>query len=349
MARGRLQSGLGRFVLRRIAVAVPALLGLAVVTFVLENYLPGNPVVRLLGQHQAQNPKAVAIFEKAWGLNRPLLERFVTYLWHLLRGNLGMSFTTGRPVSFDLGQYFPATVELGLAALVFTGILGFAGGILAALDYRRWPDYVLRGIALISSGVPVFWLGILVLQIFFLHLHWFPGPEGRLSLDVSPPPHVTGLFTVDALIDGEYATFWNALWHLVLPAMALGAFFLGLLLRITRASLLNVLQSNFLMTARSKGLPVRKIILRHALPNAMVSSLTVLGLAIGGLLSGAVLTETVFDWPGIGRYLVLASENLDYSAVVGCTLLIGMVYVVTGALVDILYALLNPRIRLGSA
>jgi peptide/nickel transport system permease protein len=349
MARGRLKSGLGRFVVRRTAVAVPALLGLAVVTFVLENYLPGNPVVRLLGQHQAANPKAVAILEKAWGLNKPLPLRFVTYLWNLLHGNLGMSFTTGRPVAFDLGQYFPATVELGLAALVFTGVLGFAGGIAAALSYRRWPDYVLRGVALISSGVPVFWLGILALQIFFLHLHWFPGPEGRLSLSVSPPPHVTGLYTVDALIDGEYATFWNALWHLVLPAMVLGSYFLGLLLRITRASLLNVLQSNFLMTARSKGLPLRKIIVRHAVPNAMVSSLTVLGLAIGGLLSGAVLTETVFDWPGIGRYLVVAAENLDYSAVVGCTLLIGAVYVVTGALVDILYAALNPRIRLGSA
>lgn len=343
------QSGLGRFVVRRIAVAVPALLGLAVVTFILENFLPGNPIVRILGVHQSENPKAVAIFRKAWGLNQPLPQRFITYLWHLLHGNLGMSFTTGRPVAFDLGQYFPATLELGLTALVFTGVLGFSGGILAALSYRRWPDYVLRGIALISSGVPVFWLGILALQIFFLHFHWFPGPEGRLSLNVTPPPHVTGLYTIDSLIAGEYMTFWNAVWHLVLPAMVLGSFFLGLLLRITRASLLNVLQSNFLMTARSKGLPGARVILRHALPNAMVSSLTVLGLAIGGLLSGAVLTETVFDWPGIGRYLVVGAENLDYSAVVGCTLLIGLIYVVTGAFIDILYASLNPRIRLGGS
>jgi peptide/nickel transport system permease protein len=344
----RNRSGLGRFVVRRIAVAVPALVGLTVVTFVLESYLPGSPLIRLLGQHQAENPKVVQAFEKAWGLNRPLPQRYLTFLWHLLHGNLGLSFTTGRTVSFDLGQYFPATIELALVAMVFTAIFGMGGGVLAALSYRRWPDYLLRGIALVSSGVPVFWLGIVALEVCYLRFHWFPGPEGRLSLIVTAPPHRTGLYTVDALINGEYATFWNALWHLILPAMVLGSYFLGLLLRITRASLLSVLQSNFLMTARAKGLPVARVILRHALPNALVSSLTVLGLAIGGLLSGAVLTETVFDWPGIGRYLVQAAENLDYSAVVGCTLLIGVVYVVTGALVDILYAAMNPRIRLES-
>ncbi len=340
------RSKLGWFAAKRIAFALPALLGLTLVTFVLESYLPGNPVVRLLGQHQAQNPKVVHAFEVAWGLDKPLPQRYFTYLWNLLHGNLGMSFTTERLVSFDLGQYFPATVELALAAIVFTSVAGISGGIIAALAYRKWPDYVLRAFALICSGIPVFWLGIIALQIFYLHFHWFPGPEGRLSLTVAPPPTVTGLYTVDALLAGEWGTFWNALWHLVLPALVLGSFFLGLLLRITRASLLDVLSANYLTTARAKGLSAARVILRHALPNAFVSSLTILGLAVGGLLSGAVLTETVFDWPGIGRYLVQAADNLDYSAVVGCTLLIGVVYVLTGALVDILYAVIDPRVRL---
>lgn len=346
MFSGGGQRGLGRFILRRLAVAVPALLGLTVVTFVLESYLPGNPIVRLLGMHEATNKAFVRAYMRRWGLDKPLPERYLTYLWNLLHGNLGTSTTTLRPVGFDLSQYFPATAELALAAMVFMGVVGVGGGIVAALTYRKWPDYVLRGYALISSGVPVFWLGILALELFYLRLHWLPGPDGRLSSNITPPPHVTGLYTVDALLAGQWGTLWNAVSHLILPAIVLGSYFLGLLLRITRASLLNVLNADYLKTARAKGLPVRRVILRHALPNAFVSSITVLGLAVGALLSGAVLTETVFNWPGIGSYMVQAAQNLDYSAVVGCTLLIGTIYVATGALVDICYALLDPRVRL---
>ncbi|MGI9006659.1 MAG: ABC transporter permease [Streptosporangiaceae bacterium] len=339
------QAGLLRFAIRRIAVAIPALLGLALVTFALENYLPGNPIVRLLGQHEASKPAVVAAYRHRYGLDRPLPVRFASYIQHLLEGDLGHSFTTQQPVSRDLAAYFPATVELGLAALIITTVAGISAGVLAALTYRRWPDYVLRGIALISSGVPVFWLAVIALQVFYLRLHWFPGPEGRLSADLAPPPHFTGLYTVDALVAGQFGTFWNALWHLILPAAVLGAYFLGLLTRITRASLLDVLSANYLVAARSRGLPPWRIIIRHALPNGLVPILTVFGLAIGGMFAGAVLTESVFDWPGIGLYAVKTAENLDYSAVVGVTLLVGVVYVLSGALIDILYAVVDPRIR----
>jgi peptide/nickel transport system permease protein len=339
------QGGLLRFAIRRIGVAIPALFGLTVVTFVLENFLPGSPVVRVLGQHEASIPSVVKAYKHSWGLDRPLPERYLSYIAHVFHGDFGYSFTTQQPVSHDLTSYFPATLELGLAALAFTTVFGVGAGMLAALSYRRWPDFALRGVALVSSGVPVFWLAVLALQIFYLHLHWFPGPEGRLSANVSPPPHVTGLYTVDSLLAGQFATFQNALWHLVLPAIVLGSYFLGLLTRITRASLLDVLSANYLMTARSKGLPPWRVILRHAMPNALIPTLTIFGLAVGGLFAGAVLTETVFDWPGIGRYAVQTAENLDYSAVVGVTLLVGIVYVLSGALIDILYGIVDPRIR----
>jgi peptide/nickel transport system permease protein len=326
-------------------VAIPALIGLTIVTFVLENCLPGSPVVRVLGQHEASMPSVVRAYKHTWGLDRPLPERYVAYMNQLVHGNLGHSFTTQQPVAHDLASYFPATIELGLAALIFTTVIGVGSGVLAALAYRRWPDYALRSMALISSGVPVFWLAVIALQIFYLHLHWFPGPEGRLSANVTPPPHVTGLYTVDALLHGQFSVFVDALWHLVLPAAVLGSYFLGLLTRITRASLLDVLSANYLMTARSKGIPSWRVIARHAMPNALIPTLTIFGLAVGGMFAGAVLTETVFDWPGVGRYAVQTAENLDYSAVVGVTLLIGVIYVLSGALIDILYGVVDPRIR----
>jgi peptide/nickel transport system permease protein len=299
----------------------------------------------VLGQHEASMPSVVRAYKHTWGLDRPLPERYVAYMNQLVHGNLGHSFTTQQPVAHDLASYFPATIELGLAALIFTTVIGVGSGVLAALAYRRWPDYALRSMALISSGIPVFWLAVIALQIFYLHLHWFPGPEGRLSANVTPPPHVTGLYTVDALLHGQFSVFVDALWHLVLPAAVLGSYFLGLLTRITRASLLDVLSANYLMTARSKGIPSWRVIARHAMPNALIPTLTIFGLAVGGMFAGAVLTETVFDWPGVGRYAVQTAENLDYSAVVGVTLLIGVIYVLSGALIDILYGVVDPRIR----
>lgn len=339
--------GLVRFATRRLLLAIPTLFGLLVVAFVLANYLPGDPLARILGDVGGSDPVARATYEREWGLDQPIHERFWIYLQHLVTGDLGQSTLTRRGVADDLVEFFPATIELALAAIVVAGTAGIILGSVAAFYHNKWPDLVVRTIALVASGVPVFWLGIIGLQVFYLRFQILPGPEGRLGRGFDPPTHITGLYTFDALVTGDFATMWNAMSHLLLPACVLGSFFLGLLARMTRASMLEVLRAPHLVTARSKGVSARTLLQFHILPNALIPTVTVLGLAIGGLLAGAVLTETVFSWPGIGRYAVDAAKALDYQAILGVTVLIGAVYVVTNAVVDIIYAALDPRIRLG--
>ncbi|PPL20229.1 ABC transporter permease [Microterricola pindariensis] len=336
------------FALRRFLLAIPTLLGLLIVTFILANFMPGDPLARLLGDVGGSNPETVAAYRAQWGLDRPLWEQFFIYVGNLLQGDLGQSTFTRRGVMEDLLSFLPATVELGVAAILFAGIIGLALGSLAALFHNKWPDFLVRAIALLASGVPVFWLGLIALQVFYLQLGWSPGPEGRLSSRVNPPPRITGAYTVDSILSADSVAFWDSLAHIVLPAAVLGAFFLGLVSRMMRASMLDVLKAPYLMTARSKGLNTRTIAQFHVLPNALIPTITVVGLAIGGLLAGAVLTETVFSWPGIGRYAVDAAKALDYQAILGVTLLIGFVYVITNAIIDVVYAALDPRIRLGS-
>lgn len=340
--------GITRFAVRRLALAIPTVLGLLIVTFLLANFLPGDSLSRLLGDRAASNPEIVARYRAEWGLDGSLPERFWAYLTNLVTGDFGESTLSRRPVAEDLADYLPATLELAVAAILVAGTLGLGLGILAATFHRRWPDLTVRMIALVASGVPVFWLGLLLLQLLYLDLGVVPGPEGRLSAGVDPPPTITGAYTLDALLTGRWSTFGDAIWHLVLPSLVLGSFFLGLLARITRASMLDVLRAPYLVTARSKGLTPRQILFGHSLPNALLPTITILGLAVGGLLAGAVLTETVFSWPGIGRYAVDAAKALDYQAILGVTFLIGVIYVLTNALIDIVYAGLDPRIRLGS-
>lgn len=340
--------GILLFSVRRLLLAIPTLLGLLIVTFILANFMPGDPLARLLGDVGGSNPEAVAAYREKWGLDKPLWLQFFVYVGNLLRGDLGQSTFSRRGVMQDLADYLPATMELGVAAILFAGIFGLILGCLAAIFHNRWPDFLVRAIALLASGVPVFWLGLIGLQIFYLQLGIVPGPEGRLSSGVNAPPRITGAFTVDALLSADPIAFWDALAHLVLPAAVLGAFFLGLVSRMMRASMLDVLKSPYLMTAKSKGLRTATIARAHILPNALIPTVTVVGLAVGGLLAGAVLTETVFSWPGIGRYAVDAAKALDYQAILGVTLLIGLIYVITNAVIDIIYAALDPRIRLGS-
>lgn len=336
------------FTLRRLALAAPTLLGLLVVTFVLSNYMPGDPLARLLGDVGGSNPEVVAQYREQWGLDRPLWEQFFIYVKNLLQGDLGQSTFSRRGVMQDIQEYLPATMELAASAILVAGVIGLALGGVAAVFHNRWPDYTVRSIALVASGVPVFWLGLIALQLFYLTLDIAPGPEGRLSSQVNAPPTITGAYTVDSLLSGDPIAFWDSLQHLILPALVLGAFFLGLVARMFRASMLDVLKAPYLMTARSKGLKLSTIVRAHILPNALIPTITVVGLAVGGLLAGAVLTETVFSWPGIGRYAVDAAKALDYQAILGVTLLIGVVYVITNAIIDIVYATLDPRIRLGS-
>ncbi len=336
--------GLWPFILRRFLMSLLVLLLVSTGTFLLAHAAPGSPVDTILGERAAGNPEIRAAAEKRYGFDKPLPEQYVTYVRNLFRGDLGDSVSTRRPVMTDLRQFVPGTIELTLAALTFAICFGIPLGIIAAVKRDRWPDHVARVLALTGTSIPVFWLSLILLFIFFYHLHWMPGP-GRLDIGMSPPPHTTGLITVDALLHGEWSVFWSSVKHMILPAIALGAYAMGIIARMLRSSLLASLNDDYVRTARAKGLREREVITRHALRNAMIPTVTVIGLTTASLLAGAVLTETIFSWPGIGRYGVDAARKLDYPALFGVTLVVAIAYVTMNLFVDIIYALLDPRIR----
>ncbi|WP_038040514.1 ABC transporter permease [Thermorudis peleae] len=335
-----------QFIVKRLLLSVPMLIGVTLVTFVVSHLIPADPLTAVLPERAANNPDIVAMYRTRWGLDRPLPEQYLLYLRNLLHGDLGESYTTRRPVGTDLRLFFPATVELALAAMLYAVVVGIALGVISAVWSDRLADHLARIIALIGVSVPVFWLGLIALQVFYAQLRILPGP-GRLDTRLTAPPFRTGLYTIDSLLAGRLDLFFNALAHLILPGIVLGSYAMGIIARMTRSSLLEVLSLDYIRTARAKGVSERRVVLGHALRNAMIPTVTVVGLTFGSLLAGAVLTETIFAWPGIGRYAVQAATNLDLPAVLGVTLLIAVVYVVVNMITDILYGVLDPRIRVG--
>ncbi len=332
------------YITRRLLLLPVLLVGLSLITFVVSHKIPGNPLVAQLGLRGASNPQTVRTYRKKWGLDRSLPEQYVAYVGNLLHGDFGRSLVSQRPVSEDLKQYMPATIELAIASLFVAAVPGLLLGIWAAVRANTVTDSAIRLIALLGSSLPVFWLGLIVLFLLYGRLGWLPGP-GRLSPYATPPPQVTGLYTVDSLLAGKPDLFWDALKHLVLPAFVLGWSTMGVITRMSRSSLLDVLNTDYVRTARAKGLTPLTVLRRHAVRNAIVPTLTVTSLAFGGLLAGAVLTEVVFSWPGIGQYAVQSADNLDVPGVMGVTLVAGLLYVLVNLLADILYALFDPRIR----
>jgi peptide/nickel transport system permease protein len=335
-----------QFIVKRLFLSVPMLIGVTLVTFVVSHLIPADPLTAVLPERAANNPDIVAMYRARWGLDRPLPEQYLLYLRNLVHGDLGESYTTRRPVGTDLRLFFPATVELALAAMLYAVVVGIALGVISAVWSDRLADHLARIIALIGVSVPVFWLGLIALQVFYAQLRILPGP-GRLDTRLTAPPFRTGLYTIDSLLAGRLDLFFNALAHLILPGIVLGSYAMGIIARMTRSSLLEVLSLDYIRTARAKGVSERRVVLGHALRNAMIPTVTVVGLTFGSLLAGAVLTETIFAWPGIGRYAVQAATNLDLPAVLGVTLLIAVVYVVVNLITDILYGVLDPRIRVG--
>ena len=336
--------GIWAYLGRRLAQAVLVLLIVSVATFTLTLAVPGDPVQTLLGERAAGNPEIRAAAERRYGLDQPPPIQYLTYLRNLFRGDLGDSISTRRPVMTDLQQFIPGTVELALSALLFAVVLGVPLGIVAALRKDRWPDHLARLVALIGTSVPVFWLGLLLLYVFFYKLQWLPGP-GRLDTGMQPPERITGLVTLDAALHGQWDVFRSSLRRLVLPTVVLGSFALGVVARMLRSSLVGALGEDYVRTARAKGVAERHVVVAHALRNAMIPTITILGLTFASLLAGAVLTETIFSWPGIGRYSVEAALKLDYPALLGVTLFVATAYVVVNLLVDIAYGVLDPRIR----
>jgi peptide/nickel transport system permease protein len=331
-----------QFLVRRSGLALFVLFGVTLITFLLSHVVPADPVVAYLGDHAP--PAMVEQVRHQLGLDRPLPVQFAIYLRGLLQGNLGVSIMSSRPVSRDLAQYLPATVELSSAAMLVAILIGIPTGIISALRKDGWPDQVARVFALGGASLPVFYVALLLLGLLYSRLGILPGP-GQLSLYTSPPPVITGMVAVDALLSGDWSALGDALQHLVLPAFVLGYASTGIITRMTRSSLLEVMRQDYVRTARAKGVLERRVVLRHALRNALLPTVTVIGLTYGGLLSGAVLTETIFAWPGIGRYATNSVTNIDIPAVLGVTLVIAVIYSIANLVVDVLYAYLDPQIR----
>jgi peptide/nickel transport system permease protein len=336
--------GFARFFVRRLLALVLLSIGITFVVFVLTELVPSNAVATNLGEQAAAEPAAVAAFKHHYGLDRPFPVRYAIYLDHVVHGDLGQSSLTHEPVTHDLGQFIPATAELALYSILFASVVGIAFGIVAALRRNRPTDHALRVTSLAGISMPTFWIALVALYIGFFRLGWFPGAD-RLDPGVTPPPHVTGLYTIDALLAGDWSLFVQALHHLVLPALVLAAFNVSLLTRFTRSAVLEVIGNDYVRAARAKGLPERVVVVRYILRGALPSVVTVLGLVFANVLTGAVLVEKIFSWPGIGQYAFEAAVNLDVPAIAGVSLFVAVVYITVNFVVDVLYGLIDPRIR----
>ncbi|ACB07676.1 ABC transporter permease [Candidatus Korarchaeum cryptofilum] len=330
------------YIIRRLALMIFVLFGIIVITFVVSHVIPADPIGAILGPQAS--PELVEKIRREWGFDKPLHEQFFDYIYKVVRGDLGRSIKTNKPVMEDLLYFFPATIELATAAIIVAIAIGIPLGIISAVKKDKWPDHISRIFALMGVSMPVFWLGLILLFVLYYKLGIFPGP-GRLDPGIPEPPRITGLLTIDSLITGNFEAFINALWHLALPSFVLGYYASASIARITRTALLEVLTQDFIKAARSKGLAERIVLFRHALRNALIPTTTVIGMAYGSLLEGAILTETIFAWPGLGRYSTGAFLSVDFMAVMGSTLLIAIVYSLANLIVDILYAFLDPRIR----
>jgi peptide/nickel transport system permease protein len=334
------------YLARRLGLTIIAFLGVVVVAFLVAHMVPADPLAVVLSDQATKDPAVREAYMKRWGLDRPVPEQFLRYVVNVLRGDLGESFTTRRPVLQDLRQFVSGTVELALAALLVSVAFGVPLGLWAALKHNRWIDHVTRVVSLVGSAAPIFWTGLIALHVFYYRLGWAPGP-GRLDTHLQLPPVVTGFVLVDSLLASDGERFASALRHTVLPALVLGWFIMGIVSRTTRAALLEVLDTDYVRTARAKGLAERLVVGVHALRNALIPVVTVTALNFASVLSGAVLTETVFSWPGIGRYAVTAAVRLDYPAILGVTMVTAAVYLLVNFIADIVYGLLDPRIRVG--
>ncbi len=331
------------FILRRILLLIPVMVGLTMLLFAITRLLPGDPARLAAGPNAS--PAQIAEITKEFGLDRSLPAQYWTYATGLVHGDWGMSIYSRRPVLQDLEDYLPATLELVLYAMALAVLLGIPLGLLAAMHRNRWPDMLTSVISLGAISMPRFFLGLLFQLGFAMWLGWLP-LSGRFPLDEDPPHHVTGLLTIDAVLSGNLHALGIALQYLALPAIAMSLSPLATIVRMMRASTIEVLQQDYVMTERALGLSHRLILFKYVLKNAISSTLTVIGLYFGWLLGGTVLVETVFDWPGIGLYATSAVLTQDFMPIIGVTLCIGTLFVVVNLLVDLILAILNPRLRL---
>ena len=333
-----------RLIVKRLLAALPNLLGVIVITFLLTRALPGDPAAYFAGGAATQ--EAVAQVRAALGLDKPLPEQFLLYVGALLRGDFGLSISTGQPVLQELLARLPASLELVLIALVLSCAVAIPLGVAAASRPGSWVDQLCRLLTTAGVSLPTFFTGLLLAYVFYFLLGWAPAPLGRLDPMFSPPPQVTGLYLVDALLAGELALWWACAKQIVLPTLTMAIFVLAPIARMTRASMLQVLSSDFVRTARASGLSTTTVRIRYALRNALLPVVTTLGMVFGFMLGSSVIVERVFGWPGAGSYAIDALTASDYAPVQGFVLAMGVLFVLLNLLVDVLYTLIDPRVGL---
>jgi len=331
-----------QFLLRRIAVLIPTFLGVSLIAFSFIRLLPGDPVLLLAGQH-AMTPEQHAAAMHSLGFDRSLPVQYFDYLGNVLRGDFGDSVVTKRPVLQEFFARFPATLELSICAMIIAVVLGIPAGVFAAVKRGSFFDHTVMGTALIGYSMPIFWWGLLLIILFSGILHWTP-VSGRIDL-LYYFPSVTGFMLIDSLLSGQKGAFTSAVSHLILPAIVLGTIPLAVIARQTRSAMLEVLSEDYVRTARAKGLSPLRVIGIHALRNALIPVITTIGLQVGVLMAGAILTETIFSWPGVGKWMVDSVFKRDYTVIQGGLLLIAAIIMFVNLIVDLLYGLINPRIR----
>ncbi len=330
-----------RYIIQRLLMLIPVLIGISIITFVMVRLIPGDPA-RVMAGERATDAQVQRVREM-WGLDKPIHEQYLIYLNNLLHGNMGRSLKRNEAVTEELRWALPTTIELSFTAMFFAILIGIPAGIVAAYKQNSWWDLSVMMASMVGISMPVFWLGLLLIYVFALKLGWMP-PSGRLSVGVKIT-RITGMYTVDALLTGNWRGFLDAVHHLIMPALAVGTIPMAIIARMTRSSLLEVLRQDYIRTARSKGLGEARVIFQHALKNAFLPVVTIIGLQLGTLLVGAILTESIFALPGMGRLIVDRILSRDYPVVQGAVLVFAATFVLINLLVDLSYAYLDPRIR----
>ena len=333
-----------KFIGKRLVYLVVMLFGVATLVFILTKMIPGDPTVANLSQRALNDPEIVAAYRAKYGLDQPLPVQYILYMKNLLQFDLGTSMRTNKPVLSELARCYPATIELALFAIVIAAILGVSFGIISAIRRNSILDQTVRAISVTGVSIPSFWFALLVLYFFYYKLKLLPGP-GRLSNAFTAPATVTGMYVIDSLLEGNIPKALDAVSHLILPGTVLAAFTMGLITRTARSNLLDVMSTDYIRTARAKGLSRPGLIIRHALGNALIPVLTVIGLGLGNLLGGMVLVETIFNWPGVGQFAYESVLSVDFPSIIGVALLIALNYMVINTVVDILYGIIDPRVR----
>ena len=333
-----------RLILKRLLAALPNLVGVVVVTFLLTRAIPGDPAAYFAGA--SATTEAVEQIRQQLGLDRPLVEQFFRYVADLARGDLGLSLTTGQPVLQELMARLPASLELVLLALLLACAVAIPLGVAAATRPGSWIDQLARLVPTAGVSLPTFFTGLLLAYVFYFLLGWAPSPLGRLDPMFSPPPTVTGLYLVDAALAGDRALWWAAAKQLVLPVLTMAIFVLAPIARMTRASMLAVLSSDFVRTARASGLSRGTVLVRYALRNALLPVVTTLGMVFGFMIGSSVVIEKVFGWPGVGSYAIDALTASDYAPVQGFVLAMGILFVLLNLLIDVLYVVIDPRVKI---